>query len=218
MDAKVVGTRDGGIRAKSWKSGADEMVFPRSAGNIGEQYRWEYFTGTRARVWCRARNSSAKGWRTCTTIKPSDLRPTLYGPRPDAPALRIFRRFSVDLEPGLLLFRSRFPRSNISFPLFLPPFPLRFVEIRRHCSRSNSADRRRSKKWRPEKRLAFGADGTRIRLARGELRREKEKERERTVGKICFITSGSYVEWTWLMRPLLVLFPVLLLRVEVSRA
>lgn len=55
-----------------------------------------YFTTSRE--FGRARNSSAKGWRTCTTIKPSDLRSTLYGPRPDAPASRIFRRFSADLE------------------------------------------------------------------------------------------------------------------------
>lgn len=169
--------------------------FPRRNGNTGERDRWErgVFQHGRASS-SRARNSSAKGWRTCTTIKPSDLRPTLYGPRPDAPASRIFRRFSVDLEPAQRTRRRPFIR-----PRF-PPYPIRcflplsfllvlsLVEIRTasspRCRRSNEAQ----EELHPEKRLAFGADGT-PRIVSPEARLERTMEK--SVSLRAFVTRTA---------------------------
>lgn len=85
------------------KCPARNVVSERNRPILFSTKSWQYRQGSFERVFHlgrefrRARNSSAKGWQTCTTIKPSDLRPTLYGPEPDGPASRIFRRFSVDI-------------------------------------------------------------------------------------------------------------------------
>lgn len=102
---RVVSTyvREGNFRILSSKGSffSEEPAIPRiSAASLVE-----------------ARNSSAKGWQTRTTIKPSDLRPTLYGPRPDGARLC---EFFVDFRSILTdQTRRRFVRYP---PLLLPIF------------------------------------------------------------------------------------------------
>lgn len=121
-----------------------EILFPRRNGNTGERSLGARRISPRARVRSRARNSSAKGWRTCTTIKPSDLRPTLYGPRPDAPRLcEFFVDFrSISNRPNQTSFLSAraFPliRSDISFFFFFFCFIIRRDSSRQPRSRRSN--------------------------------------------------------------------------------